>query len=167
MNDYILRDKLRGLATPAVSVARRGCTDRYSSQLESNYFTEMCSGSEACSYLRRSSRLESHEEEEGEGGPAIIAARKRGSPVGAPPAGAAPAPSGSAPFFLRLRSEGPSSPPSPGTSEPGITRTLFSVGGYAERDIETETETDRQTDRLLAHPVKGGGGWVYAGLMGG
>ena len=29
-----------------------GCTDRYSSQLKKNYFTEMCSGSEAGSYLR-------------------------------------------------------------------------------------------------------------------
>jgi len=28
------------------------CTDRYSSQFENNYFTEMCSGSEAGSYLR-------------------------------------------------------------------------------------------------------------------
>ena len=31
--------------------ARR--TDRYSSQFENNYFTQMCSGSEAGSYLRR------------------------------------------------------------------------------------------------------------------
>jgi len=28
------------------------CTDRYSSQFENNYFTEMCSGSEAGSYVR-------------------------------------------------------------------------------------------------------------------
>ena len=28
------------------------CTDRYNSQFENNYFTEMCSGSEAGSYLR-------------------------------------------------------------------------------------------------------------------
>ena len=27
-------------------------TDRYSSQIKNNYFTEMCSGSEAGSYLR-------------------------------------------------------------------------------------------------------------------
>ena len=31
---------------------RQDCTDRYSSQFENNCFTEMCSGSEAGSYLR-------------------------------------------------------------------------------------------------------------------
>jgi hypothetical protein len=33
--------------------APRCCTDRYSYQFKTNYFTEMCSGSEAGSYSRR------------------------------------------------------------------------------------------------------------------
>jgi len=55
-----------------VSVQRfsESCTDRYSSQFENNYFTQMCSGSEAGSYLRLTdsaslnSRLGSNKEEE-------------------------------------------------------------------------------------------------------
>jgi len=34
------------------AAATESCTDRYSSQFENNYFTEMCSGSEAGSYVR-------------------------------------------------------------------------------------------------------------------
>ena len=49
------REFQRVLENGGATVERRrdeSCTDRYSSQFENNYFTEMCSGSEAGSYLR-------------------------------------------------------------------------------------------------------------------
>ena len=39
-------------ATPRNASTQHTCTDRYSSQFKNNYFTEMCSDSEAGSYSR-------------------------------------------------------------------------------------------------------------------
>jgi len=45
--------KYEPASEPSLTRSSPPCTDRCSSQSESNYFTEMCSGSEAGSYVRR------------------------------------------------------------------------------------------------------------------